>query len=441
MGHRITAVAIHDFKRVRTVEITPAADASIILLGGKNAQGKSSILDALTAALGGGRALPSEPIRRGAKEAEIVVEFDGGALSIQRVIGKKGSHLEVKNADGVVRSPQSMLDKLVGARTLDPLAFLALKPADQRAQLMKLIEGADRIDGLNAKREKAFDRRTEIGRDQKKAQGELDRLRAVEATPGTPIDVAALTAEKERFAALQREGDGLGNAKALASKEATSAQLRVEKTKATIAELENKLRIERELLVRDERELAAALEAEEGARCRLANAADAWAKAADRRAELDEQLAKASTHNRAVYEAEAHAKRLAEAEAAAEKLDADYQACSKAIEEIDRRKADLLSAAKLPVAELEVSDDGVTYRGLPFAQASAAERLRVSVALALAASPQLDDVWVRDAALVDEEGLALIADLAAAAGKRVWLERVGTADPGVIVIADGQVAA
>lgn len=56
------------------------------------------------------------------------------------------------------------------------------------------------------------------------------------------------------------------------------------------------------------------------------------------------------------------------------------------------------------------------------------------------ASPELDDVWIRDGALCDEDTLAAIADHAAAAKKRVWIERVGTADPGAIIIHDGRVA-
>ena len=58
---RITAIAITNFKRIKDVAITPGADRTIILLGGKNRQGKSSTLDALTAAFGGKKTLPSDP--------------------------------------------------------------------------------------------------------------------------------------------------------------------------------------------------------------------------------------------------------------------------------------------------------------------------------------------------------------------------------------------
>jgi DNA repair exonuclease SbcCD ATPase subunit len=438
MSYRITTATITDFKRLKSIEITPPADASIILIGGKNAQGKSSILDAFTAAIGGGRALPADPIRHGAKEASIFVEFDGGKLTIDRVINKKGSSLEVRDADGVVKSPQALLDKLVGARFLDPLAFLQLAAKDQRAQLMKLIEGAERIDGLNDERAKAFDRRTEIGRDLAKAEGELARLPEVDV--GKAIDVAALNDELRKFADVQREGDGLGNAKALAAQEATAAQMRVEKSKATIAELENKLRIERDLLVRDESNLAAAFKAEEVARCNLANAADSWSLSAERRAQLDADLKRAADHNRSIYEAEGHMKRRAEASKTVEVLKADVDKLKGVLAVIDRRKAEILGAAKLPVDGLAVTDDGVELGGVPFAQASGAERLRVALSLAIAASPNLDDVWIRDGALLDEESLEQVAKHAAASKKRVWIERVGTSDAGVIVISDGQVA-
>jgi ATPase subunit of ABC transporter with duplicated ATPase domains len=167
--------------------------------------------------------------------------------------------------------------------------------------------------------------------------------------------------------------------------------------------------------------------------------AKAWPSLAPRREQLDKDLARATDHNRTVFEAEAVSKRRDEAEAAAKVLEGQHAELTKVIEEIDRRKAAILSAAKLPVDGLVVTDDGVELAGVPFAQASGAERLRVALALAIAASPNLEDVWIRDGALLDEDHLELVAKHAAAAKKRVWIERVGTSDAGVIVIADGQV--
>jgi chromosome segregation ATPase len=437
MSHRITAVSVDSFKRIKSVEISPPADASLILIGGKNAAGKSSLLDALTAALGGGKTLPAEPIHRGAKEAEIVVEFDGGKLVVRRKITKKGSSLEVRTADGAVKSPQAMLDQLVAARFLDPLQFLALPAKEQRAALMKLIPDAARIADLDAKRVRAFERRTEIGRDLTKAEGELARLPEVQV--GTPIDVAALNAERAQFAELQRAGDGLGNAAKLAASAVGIAEREVGRIERVIEDLERQLDAERRALETARREHEAAVATDKEAQRKIAEALEAWSKTAPRRTELDEQLAKASDHNRAVYAAETQMARRTEAMQAVDKLTSDRDACTKAIEACDERKAALLVAAKLPVEGLAVTDDGVELNGVPFAQASAAERLRVSLALAIAASPELDDIWVRDAALLDEDSLKAVEEQARAAGKRAWLEVVGARDPGTIVIADGEI--
>jgi len=211
----ITSITMENYKRVRKVAITPEADRHIILIGGKNAAGKSSTLDALTAAFGGAKQLATDPVRHGAEEAAIFIELDGGKLTIDRTIDPDGkTKLEVRDAEGAVRRPQEVLDRLVGARFLDPLAFLALPAKEQRTALMRLIPDAKRIDDLDAKRARASDRRTEIGRDLTRAEGELARL--PEAAAGKAIDVAALNEEARRFAEQQRAGDGLGSALAQA---------------------------------------------------------------------------------------------------------------------------------------------------------------------------------------------------------------------------------
>jgi len=436
---KITAVHIQNVQRIKDVRITPDADRSFILLGGKNAQGKTSILRALEAAVGGKRALSADPVRHGAEEGRIFVELDGGELTIERVIQPDGdSTLEVRDRLGGVKAPQDLLNKMLGSRLLDPLGFLQLAAKDQRAQLMKMIEGADRIVDLDQRKERAFSKRTEVGRDLKSAEGELARLGpAVEV--GKPIDVAAIAAEKSKFAEQQRAGDGAGNVKALASKERATWQQRVEKTKATIADLERQLAAEREGLEADVRELAARAKAEEVATEKLAAAAAEWGSTAARRAEIDADLAKADSHNRTVIEAEQRQKRRSETAANVASLTEEVAKITKVLETIEVRKAEILGAAKLPVEGLSVDDQGVTLNGVPFAQASGAERHRVAIGLAIHGASGLDDVFVRDGALLDEESLQLVVDQAEQAGKRVWIERVSDRDPGVIVIHDGQV--
>lgn len=436
----ITTLEITDYKRVRKVAIKPDADRSIILLGGRNRQGKSSTLDALTAAFGGAKAIAADPVRHGADEAAIRVELDGGQLTIERVIRPDGSTtLEVRDAEGAVRRPQEALDKLIGARFLDPLRFLRLDAKEQRAQLMRLIPDAARIDELNGKRDRAFTRRTEVGRDLARARGELERLPPA-ADPLAPIDVGALVAEQRTFADLQRRGDGVGSVVTQLSQQMRSAQAELATGDKQIAELERMLADSRRLRDRAAAELARVDAELAAANQRLAEVAAAWQDSEPRRHELERDLGRAGEHNRKVGERNAADRRRTEVAAAVEHLVAEVDKLTATLDTIDQRKAEVLGAARLPVEGLEIRDDGLALAGVPFAQASASEQLRVALALAIAGSPGLNDVWIRDGALFDDEALAGLEALAAAAGKRLWVERVGTRDPGVIVIQDGQIA-
>ena len=90
---------------------------------------------------------------------------------------------------------------------------------------------------------------------------------------------------------------------------------------------------------------------------------------------------------------------------------------------------------------LGFDDDGVTYQGVPFSQASASEQIRVSLAMAMSLNPKLRVIRILDGSLLDAENLAQIADMAKDNDYQVWIERVGTADGIGVVIEDGAVSA
>src|SRR5690606_37375413 len=108
----------------------------------------------------------------------------------------------------------------------------------------------------------------------------------------------------------------------------------------------------------------------------------------------------------------AHRAQVERADAEVARLQAEADAKTTAIASIDARKAALLAAAQMPVAELGVADDGLTLGGVPFGQASQAERLRCSLAIAMRQSPRLRDIWVRDGALLDDDGIELVRQMA-----------------------------
>lgn len=419
---KISAIKIKNFKRIKDISIEPGADKAVLLIGGKNAQGKSSVLDALTAVFGGGKQSPADPVRHGTDEASISVRLDDG-IQIDRTYQADGkSVLEVRSVEGAkFSSPQAMLDKLVGGRFLDPLAFCKLDGKNKRLTILELADKDKRIPGLDEKRKAAFEARTGLNREAKDQGAAAESYRAnIGDDPGSPINVAAEVAALADFTKYESELDrNLAALNAVAEKEKHAKQL--------INDAQAKLKAAKE---HHAKVMAETVAATERSKLLQAPAGDVGA--------IKTRLQNADAHNRQVNAYSNAQQRHAEAASAAALAAKQAEEKTATIAEIDKRKAEILATAKLP-AGLTVGDDGLLLDGVAFEQASGAEQFGVALQLAIAANPKLHDVWIKDGALLDDEHLAALPALAESSGVRFWIERVGTRDADVIVISDGTV--
>jgi hypothetical protein len=82
----------------------------------------------------------------------------------------------------------------------------------------------------------------------------------------------------------------------------------------------------------------------------------------------------------------------------------------------------------------------VLLNGIPFKQASGAEQLRASLAMAIALNPALRVIRIADGSLLDSEGLQLVAEMATKHDCQVWIEVVSDGDGFGFMIEDGEVA-
>jgi len=198
---RITRLQMENFKRIQAIDITPSGD--VITLSGRNAQGKTSILDGIFAALDGAaaRKSTSQPIRDGQDTAIVRLELDEHIITRRWTKDDAGT-LTVTAKDGAkYRSPQAVLDALVGKLTFDPLAFAGMKPAEQVAALVATVELPFDPDQLERERKGMYDRRTEINRDVTKLEGQLAGFPSVDPSlPPEPVSAADIIAEREKAA-------------------------------------------------------------------------------------------------------------------------------------------------------------------------------------------------------------------------------------------------
>jgi DNA repair exonuclease SbcCD ATPase subunit len=394
-----------NYKRLKAVEIAPDPDGNLVIVAGKNGQGKTSILDSITAALGGVNAKTTpKPIRDGEDKAQIVLETED--LVVTRKFTASGSTLTVKSHDGAVYPKgQAKLDDLLGKLSLDPLAFTQLSNRDQLATLLDLVDLPFDLDKLAAERKDLFEQRTDANRKVKELAA-----RAAEHTsrpadlPDEEISVSALVTQ-------YREGQALNEKIAAADRTITAWKARVDRLTAELAEAQ-----------------AALDEASDYS----ANApAPVDLEAIEAQVDGAEAINTAVRHHKAGEQVRAD---LLIAQQEAESL-------AEAIKEIDMQKAAGLEAATFPIDGLGFDETGVTYQGVPFKQASGAEQLRVSLAMAIALNPKLRVIRIADGSLLDSDNLALVEAVAKDNDYQVWIEMVGHGDGRGIVIEDGAVRA
>lgn len=417
----ITKLIVENFKRIRVAEIEP--HGALVNIGGNNAQGKSSALDAIMAALCGAKAVPAKPIHEGEKSARVTVEIgDEGKVEIvvTLTVTDAGPKLKVARADGgVISKPQSYLDALTGGGfSFDPLEFARAKPADQRETLMRLA-GLD-FDAIDGRRKAAFDDRTLVNRQLKEVAAQLKASTFDASAPASEVSVAEISAELEQAQAAETEFTRK-EAQAKATKQ------RIDNGKAMIADineqivaLEKKREEATRLLVDLEQQLEREIE-------------DAQSVEEYDLDEIRARLADVERVNAAVR-ANAEHKKLKQR---VKGLEAEAESLTKAIEKCDEEKRAALGAADLPVDGLGIDDEGVTFNGLPLAQASQAERIRVSTAMALAMRPRLRVVFIRDGSLLDSQARQQVREMAEKAGAQVWMETVGVSNDTEIVFEDG----
>lgn len=423
---KIVELRASNIKRLRAVEIKPSGD--VVVLTGKNGAGKSSVLDAIAYALAGKSAHCPEPVRRGSKRAEVICDL--GEIEVRRTFSAKGgTTLTVTSKGEVVMSPQRVLAALVGRLTFDPLAFSRMSTREQAESLRELI-GLDTKD-LDEQREAAYIERTECNRRLKELEA---RLRGAPQHPDAPEDevstgellgkLEAARSTNERNQAIRDELEELEAA-------LDEARSDVSDTEKEIERLEQKLKDERENLAAQ--------------RCRVVEAEGEIETQRKKIAELEDvdvapikgEIAGADELNRKVREQRAY---LEIVDARGREL-SKSRSLTELIDSIDEQKEQRLREAKFPVDGLSFNDQGeVVFSGLPFEQASQAEQLRVSVAMGIAANPELRILLIRDGSLLDSEGMELVARMAAEHDAQLWIERVEQDQRGAVVIEDGLVA-
>lgn len=405
---KIVELQAENFKRLRAVDITPGD--GVVVVAGRNGQGKTSVLDAIWHALGGGAASrgTGKPIREGASGARAVVDL--GEIVVERKwTANDRSYLEVRNADGVVvKSPQKLLDSLVGGLSFDPLEFARMEPKRQRATLLTLVPLPFDPDKLDEEYKATFDRRTAVKRERDEVSAATAQLGRPE--PNLPETVLSASDLIDRISRLEERRRSIE----AAYEAMNAAAVRVNAAKKALSEAE-----------------AAKAAADQAFELIAGDGADPYKELP----ELKTQLETVEQTNEKIR----HRDRVRTLIARTGDLNAKVEELSRRLADIERTRTEGIKNAAFPVPGLGFDDDGVTINGIPFGQCSSAEQLKVSLAMACALNPKIRVIRITDGSLLDEDSMEQVREIAARNDMQVWVEVVGNGGAGAVVIEDGEV--
>ena len=398
---RIVRVGIRNVLGIEELEFRPQ---KVTTVTGANGAGKTSVLAAIRAALGGGH--DATLLRAGADAGEIVLVLSDGT-EIQKKVGVGKSSVKVRHPEmGDVKAPQTFLNDLADAFGANPVTFLTAKAKDRVQTMLEMIplrvdpEPLAAVTALcsqpHAIQDNAFatletinadlvGQRREINRQAKEKRNAVEQLERSLPDEEAPADLEAdLKTHQAKARAVRDDADRAIEEERRRSDQANeSARSDIEaKVQALRKELESSLR-------------------------------NIFAESADRlnriRSERDEALAAidGSIADLEAHQKAASARQLADQmQAAAESLEADSKSLSGAIDETAALKAKLCE--QLPVDGVEILDGEIYVDGVPFDRVNESRKVRIAIQLAElhAAEKQLPLICVDGLEQLDGEGMA-----------------------------------
>ncbi|MDJ0319785.1 AAA family ATPase [Pseudarthrobacter sp. PS3-L1] len=398
----IKSLEISNFQRLTAAKIEPTG--SLIVLAGQNANGKTSVLDAIETTLCGFNARNTKrPIKDGHGKASIDIALTDGTV-VRRTFTPSGSTLSGTRPDGA-KLKQSDLNAIISHLGVDASTFATSGDKEQLKTLLSVVDLPFVPSELDAKRKSIFDERTAVSRDMKRLEAQAAGF------PAFPVDTTTDEVSVRDLLAEHGNATRQNNLVTAAHESTSSWTEEVERLRAKLAEAEESL--------------AKAIDHASGAPALIDTDA------------IQERIDNAEQINATVRDYKSSqevAAALTAARGNAEKLTEDLAA-------IDQTKRDGLAAVEMPIEGLSFDEEGVLYQGIPFSRASGAEQIIVSAAMIIATDPELRTMVIRNGNVLDKGSLQQLEEMLEDNNFLAFIEYVSDGEDHEYRMVDGELAA
>ena len=410
-GIKINKLELENVKKIKAVALTPSANG-LTIIGGNNAQGKTSVLDAICWALGGNKYKPSNP----QNDASVIPPNLNITLSNGLVVERTGknSTLKVTDPNGN-KGGQQLLDEFIEQLAIDLPKFMESSSKDKANTLLQIIGVGDQLALLEKEEKELYNERLAIGRiaDQKKKFAKEQEY--YQDAPKDLVSPSELIQKQQEILAKNGENQRKRENVARIQQDVTFFTQEVDSLRTQLKYKEEQLKISLEDL-----EIA------------KKDAVDLIDESTE---ELEQSIANIDEINRKVRANLDKEK----AEDEAREYERQYESLTSKITEVRDSKAELLKGAQLPLEGLSVEDGELTYNNQKWDNMSGAERLKVSTAIVRKLNPKCGFVLLDKLECMDMDTLNEFGKWLEHEGLQAIATRVSTGDECSIIIEDGYV--
>lgn len=401
---KINKLEIENVKRVKAVKIEPAADG-LTVIGGRNNQGKTSVLDSIAWALGGDRYRPDQAQR---KESVIPPNLHI-VMNNGLVVERKGKNSDLKVTDpSGKKGGQQLLNEFVEQLAIDLPKFMEATSKEKAQTLLKIIGVGDQLAQLEQQEKELCNQRLTIGQiADRKEKFAKEQVYYPEA-PRDLVSPTELIRKQQEILVQngenQRKREDLHRLEQEYQKTMQSLEELLQKQKALESDLAIARMAASDLQDQSTKELEAS----------ISNIEEINRKV---RANLDKDKAEEDAK---VYKTQ-------------------YQKLIEEIEQVRQSKKDLLNSAELPLPGLTVSDGDLLYNGFKWENMSGSDQLKVATAIVRKLNPKCGFVLLDKLEQMDVETLREFGEWLEQEGLQAIATRVSVGDECSLIIEDGYV--
>lgn len=408
---KINKLEIENVKRVKAVKMEPSKNG-LTVIGGKNNQGKTSVLDAITWALGGERYKPTMAKRNGSVTDPALKVVLSNGLVVERK--GKNSSLKVTDPNGQ-KGGQQLLNEFVEELALNLPKFMQATGKEKANTLLQIIGVGDQLQALEQQEKEVYNERLLIGRDADRKKKFADEQSYYPDAPKELVSASELIRQQQEI--LARNGEN------------AQKRNKVQQYEYQVSTLTDEVARIRQQLQMKEQELNEAT-----TNLSIAKT-DAMTLIDESTEELEQNIANIEAINvkvRANLDKE-------KAEEDAKEYQRKYDEYTIHISQIRQQKMDLLNNASLPLPDLSVQDGEITYKGQMWDNISGSDQLKVATAIVRKLNPKCGFVLLDKLEQMDLDTMSEFGRWLEEQGLQAIATRVSTGDECSIVIEDGYV--